>query len=437
VCSKILEKIAHNQILDFLSPKDVIDHLQSGFRKLHSTGTALLKIAEDIRISMFKGNVTLMVFLDFTKAFDMVNHDLLLKKLAQLNFSDPALNWLKSYLTNRRQAAKDSAGNLSKWVPLESGTPQGSPLSALLFTLFTHDLPHLFKNRCKYHVYADDVQLYIHCKPSELNSKVAVLNEVIKDVSVWCDQHGLKLNPNKTQVLVIGSENQYHRFDLASLDKIMINDVVVDYSEKVKNLGLVFDKNFSWNGQISAVTQKVYGVLNNINKFRDVTPEKTRIQLVKSLIMPHFDYCDIVYCNISAEQIHKLQVLQNNAVRYIYDVKRGDRLNDFYKKCNMIKVEDRRNLHILTQTHKILYKNGPEYLNDFATTLADVRIHSERESRSHKMKLLAPFVSVEVPESCFKVKCYRLWNNLPPTLCLNPNLTAVKKILEEQILKSY
>jgi hypothetical protein len=122
----------------------------------------------------------------------------------------------------------------------------------------------------------------------------------------------------------------------------------------VKNLGLVFDKHLNWNGQISQITQKFYGVLKTLEKFRDVTPEAIKIRLVKSLIMPHFDYCDFAFCNINTAQISMLQVLQNNTIRYIYDLKRAQRLSVFYKKTQMLNITDRRNLSLLCQTHKIL-----------------------------------------------------------------------------------
>jgi hypothetical protein len=96
--------------------------------------------------------------------------------------------------------------------------------------------------------------------------------------------------------------------------------------------------------------------------------------------------------------------------RYIYDVKRGNALSPLYKKCGILKIADRRALHTLMQTHKILYKNCPEYLSEFATTMYDVNLATR--TRAHKMTLLAPFVSVIVPKNCFKVMCYRLWNGL-------------------------
>jgi hypothetical protein len=170
VASKLLEKLVYEQLVDYLNARNVFDKLQSGFRKMHSTGTALLKITEDLRLSIFKGEVTLMVFLDYSKAFDLVDHALLLKKLKKLNLSDPVIYFFKSYLEGRLHAIKNDDGSFSKWMKIECGVPQGSVLGPLLFSLFIQDIAAVIGDRCKYHLYADDLQLYINfsCKPEEI-----------------------------------------------------------------------------------------------------------------------------------------------------------------------------------------------------------------------------------------------------------------------------
>jgi len=437
VLSKILEKLVYDQLVEYFNAKKVFNSLQSGFRKMHSTATALLKITEDLRLAIFKGDVTLMVFLDYSKAFDLVDHALLLKKLRKHNLSEPAIQFFKSYLENRSHAIKNKDGSFTKWVKIECGVPQGSVLAPLLFSLFIQDIAEIIGGRCKFHLYADDLQLYIHfsCKPEEIAKCVALVNEILADVVHWSLKQGLKLNPTKSQVIIIGSERAYKKLDFSQVPKVVLDNLELDYCDKVKNLGLVFDKHLNWNGQISQITQKFYGVLKTLEKFRDVTPEAIRIRLVKSLIMPHFDYCDVAFCNINSAQISKLQVLQNNAIRYIYDVKRGQRLSVLYKKAQILNITDRRNLSLLCQTHKILYQNCPEYLKDFATTMHDVNLVTR--TRAHKMTLLAPFVSVEVPENCFKVACYRLWNALRPNLCLNENVNAFKSALKKDFFAKY
>jgi Reverse transcriptase (RNA-dependent DNA polymerase) len=437
VMSKVLEKIVYEQLVEYLTTRNVFDKLQSGFKKMHSTATALLKITEDLRLSIFKGEVTLMVFLDYSKAFDLIDHALLLKKLRKLNLSEPAIKFFKEYLSNRSHAIKNQDGSFSKWVKTECGVPQGSVLGPLLFSLFIHDIAGVIGDRCRYHLYADDLQLYINfsCKPEDIAKCVRLINDILADIVKWSEKQGLKLNPNKSQAMIIGSERTYKKLDLTQIPKVSLDGVELEYCDKVKNLGLIFDKHLSWNGQISQIFQKVYGAIKNLEKFRDVTPEGIRIRLVKSLILPHFDYCDVVFCNLNSAQIGRLQVLQNNAIRYIYDVKRGQRLSVLYKKAEILNIVDRRKLNLLCQTHKILYHKCPDYLRDFATTLYDVNLVGR--TRAHKMTLLAPFVSVEVPENCFKVISYRLWNALRPDLCLNESVSAFKSIIKKELFALY
>ena len=122
-------------------------------------------------------------------------------------------------------------------------------------------------------------------------------------------------------------------------------------------------------------------------------------------------------------------------MRYIFDVKRGQDLSSLYKKRGILKITDRRKLHVLTQTHKILYNNCPEYLKCFVTTMRDVDLIGR--SRAHRLRLLAPRVNVTVPEQCFQVQCYRQWNSLSPNLCMNENSSAFKKKIKEAIISSY
>jgi hypothetical protein len=219
------------------------------------------------------------------------------------------------------------------------------------------------------------------------------------------------------------------------LPKVKAGNAVLEYSEKVKNLGVVFDQHLTWKNRICQITQKVVGVLKNLEKFRDATPEKIRLSLVKTLILPHFDYCELALANINNSQIERLQIIQNYAIRYIYNVKIGQRLSNFYKKAEILKIEDRRKLSVLTQTHNILYRKCPNYLFDFVTPLYNYNFAGK--TRAHKMTLRAPFVGTDVPERCFKVLSYRLWNQLDPELCLNANVGAFKSAMKKKIIQSY
>jgi hypothetical protein len=431
--SKVLEKVVHDQILDYLNGLNIMDPLQSGYRKMYSTATALLKVTEDIRLSIFKKEVVLMVFLDYSKAFDCVDHVLLLKKLEQLEFSDSVVKWLKSYLASRECAVR-GRGKLSNFVKMQRGVPQGSCLSPLLFSLYTHDISKIFKNRCNYHIYADDIQLYISCKISELNEAVQIMNFILEDIAIWSERHGLKLNPNKTQAMLIASQNTHKQINTQNVTKLSLNGTDINFIDVIKNLGVMFDKNFTWNKQISAVCQKVYGTLNNLNKFRAMTPQCIRLKLIKSLVLPHIDYCCFAYCDINNEQTKRLQSLLNAAIYYVYDVPFAARLTPYFLKAAILKVSERHELEILLMSHKIVHKHCPEYLSDYYKLAKSA---SSRVTRSHEFMLRTPLVGVEAPADSFTVKSSRLWNKLPVNLCCNQNIDAFKSAIKEDYFKKY
>src|SRR5436190_23191810 len=158
--SKGLERIVHNQITEFLVSNNIINTHQSGFRRYHSTETALLKVTDDIRLAMDRSQCTILILFDFSKAFDMVNHEILLEKLRILGFSDIALSWMGSYLSGRRQCVTHN-NNTSEWKPVTCGVPQGSILGPLLFTIYVNDISKVLKYT-NFHCYTDDLQIYAH-----------------------------------------------------------------------------------------------------------------------------------------------------------------------------------------------------------------------------------------------------------------------------------
>jgi hypothetical protein len=428
--AKSLQKIIFNQIYNYVNDLNLLDQYQSGFRKKHSINTALLKITEDIRLAMGRGEVTIMVLLDYSKAFDSLNHNILFSKLSYLNFSKHVIDWFKSYLTGRTHAVVEN-NNKSSWHAINSGVVQGSPLSPLIFSLYIVDIGTVLKN-CFYHLYADDLQLYIHCKPENVTQTVNLINEDLERLFRWSSNHDLILNPNKTQTIIIGNENITN--NLINIPKIVINNSEIDYSKYVKNLGILLDENLNWNKQISSVCQKVHFKLHQLYNFRASTPEETRIRLVKTLIMPILDQSDFVYCNISEQQLARLQVTQNKAIRYIFNIKRNEHITPYYSKILMLKMKERRELHMLSTTHKILHGYLPAYLNDMCVSMSNV---SDHDTRSNAFSLRAPFVGRDAPEYSFRVKCYRLWNVVPKVLCENLSSSFFKINIEKMLQKRY
>jgi hypothetical protein len=130
-------------------------------------------------------------------------------------------------------------------VKTECGVPQGSELGLVLFSLYIHDIADVIAGRCKYHLYADDLQLFItlfSCKPEEIAKCVSLVNDILAGIVNWSAKQGLKLNPNKSQAMIIGSERAHMKLDFTQIPKVALDGVTLEYCDKVKNVGLIFDK---------------------------------------------------------------------------------------------------------------------------------------------------------------------------------------------------
>ena len=158
-------------------------------------------------------------------------------------------------------------------------------------------------------------------------------------------------------------------------------------------MGVIIDDALSWSPQVSAICQKVFLILHHLYKFQTNTPSETKLKLLKTLIMPIFDYCDFLFCDIDGDNLHRLQKSQNNAVRYVCNVKRRKHITPYYKKIGLLKIRERHELHSLVMTHKILHGYAPAYLSDLFTVMGDV---GTRPSRAHPLYLQAPRVSIGI-----------------------------------------
>lgn len=199
--SKALERCVHDQIVKYITDNNYIDEYQTGFREGLNTQTAVVKFCDDVRIAMNESQITIAVLFDLSKAFDSVNHEILLHKLSHMNFSDLTINWIKSYLTQRRQSVYYN-NSKSSWKDILNGVPQGSVLGPLLFTLYIADLAK--RLNCQYLFYADDLIIYISCCLSQINEYVIMLNDEIRKIVDWCSFNCLKLNALKTMLLFLG-----------------------------------------------------------------------------------------------------------------------------------------------------------------------------------------------------------------------------------------
>ena len=241
--SKVFERVILTQLCNYIEVEASYNLTQSGFRKGHSTSTLLLKLRDDIKCAMNTSEVTLGVLLDFSKAFDTIDHLTLLQKLYKMNYSVKASKLIQSYISERRQYVqiddKTSSTQLNNF-----GVPQSS-ICPVLFNLF---IVYIIDNiSCNSLQYADDTTLYQPCKLKNLQNCIEKLESDLKTVSDWAVQNSLVFNDDKTKCLLFSSMQLSKRHNLSQPDKCKLihNNEPVEQLKSTKILGVHFDENLT------------------------------------------------------------------------------------------------------------------------------------------------------------------------------------------------
>ncbi len=403
IISKIIERNVHNQLYAYLCSKNILSDSQSGFRSKHSTTTTLLDVQDYILNNMDKGLATGVIFLDLKKAFDTVNHEILIKKLAKYGINGNELNWFKSYLHNRSQAVRVNS-SLSDFKTYNTGIPQGSILGPLLFIIFVNCLPDIVT--CKTVMYADDTSLM--CKAKNVDDLKVQLESNLKAVAQWFQANKLTLNTDKTKFMVFGTS---HILDQFSDITVTFNDKVIEKVDVFKYLGIKFDSNMSWSSQIDYLSGNVSKRIGVVKRVKYFLPQKTLVMLSNALVIPYFDYASSVWSNCSATNKSHLQVLHNRLARTILSADIRTPIDIMLDSLNWIRLSERWNNHMLILTFKCIKKMCPDYLCNQFNFVHNTHNHRTRSQTTNT--LIVPKSSSNSGDRTFIVRAARLWNNLP------------------------
>ena len=277
VFSKVLERLVYNQLDSFLEKYNIMYNYQFGFRKKHSTEQAILELTDKLKSAIDNRQLTCGLFLDFSKAFDTVNHKILLEKLQKYGIRGVPLQWFTSYLTNRQQYVRIDNTD-SEMLRMTCGVPQGSTLGPLLFLLYINDMPNCSK-KLSFRIFADDTNVFYSGKSvSEIE---IVMNEEIKKIHNYCATNKLSINFKKTNFMIIGSKQK-------KIGKIQIGNI--EQTQYIKYLGMYIDKHITWEQQIKHVKAKISKNTGIINKLRYYLDLNTLKQLYYTLIYPFINY---------------------------------------------------------------------------------------------------------------------------------------------------
>uniref|UniRef100_A0A3P9IXE9 Reverse transcriptase domain-containing protein n=1 Tax=Oryzias latipes TaxID=8090 RepID=A0A3P9IXE9_ORYLA len=375
--------------------------MQFGFRKYHSTDTATCYFLENVKQLLDKGGFVGAVFLDLQRAFDTINHDVLLAKLSYFNFSNSALCWMKSYLHDRKQAVQIE-NSQSSFLSCSDGVPQGSVLGPLLFSLYVNNLPDVCK-KTKIQLYADDTVLYAHAKTKA--EAAAVLSGAMVPVFQWLQRSCLHLNTQKTVCMFFS--RQPTREEQPS---VVVNGEQLEVVEQFKYLGIIFDSKLTFKDHVKKISNIVKFNLSNFKQIRSsLTTEAAKVYM-HSLIFSHITYRLTTWSQTNESTLkplkslfkRTLKVLDKKPLRYHYC--------DILTKYGIMDFESYKMCMDACLIFKVLNGLAPPPLLDFLSKKINVGIGTRALTRGdcNVQRRRTKFSQTVV-----SIRGTQLWNTLP------------------------
>ena len=375
--NKIIEKIMYNRLYNFLEKFNCIYENQFGFRSHHSTNHALISLTEDIRNAIDDNKFACGVFIDLQKAFDTVDHEILLKKLEHYGIRGISNNWFRSYLTNRKQFVSIN-GFDSNEVIMKLGVPQGSVLGPLLFLIYINDLNIAIKY-CKTTHFADDTNLVLtNHSPKKLQKQ---LNIDLRLLTSWLRANKISLNSSKTELIIFRHPNKPLNYDF----KIKINGKKLIPSRFVKYLGILIDSNLNWSFHIEVLTTKLSRAIGMLSKIRHYVSKNTLRMIYFGIFSSLLTYGSQIWGQTKNKHVKRIENLQNKAIRVIHFAKFNAPSNQLYKESRILKLSD----HIKLQNFMFVYnctkKELPTALLNNFNTVSNIHNYNTRGAHQHKM----------------------------------------------------
>ena len=430
--SKLLEKIVCKQLWNFLNRFDIIYKHQYGFRQKHSTIHPILHFLNSIADTndLPSKNITLGLFLDLSKAFDTINHEILLKKLDHYGIRGLSNTWLKSYLTNRKQYTHICNTN-SQYKDVKCGVPQGSILGTLLFLIYINDIKHSTKLQLL--SFADDTTVYLS-DPDSTN----LMKEADAEINLlfdWLCANKLSLNIGKTKYSLFGPNQALKNVNGSQIT--LKGEQITRAKDPIKFLGIHIDEQLSWKCHIKKLSSKISRAIFCINRVKNILPFDALKSLYYSLVHSHILYGIQAWGN--SPNINTIFKLQKRVIRLIHKKRFMSHTMPLFKKSSILTAPDLYRLQCSLFVYDWMHKRLPNSFENFLTVSDTKTRHNSKLYRtrprtkftSHLPKHQYPSIWNSLPENITDIKSrtsfknqltsYFINNYNPSTCCTNPN----------------
>ena len=374
---------------------DLFSKYQHGFVPLRDCMTNLLMCMEKWTAILEGEDSVDVIYTDFSKAFDSVPHQRLLRKLESMGFSGNILQWIRSFLSNRSQRVRVE-DEFSSWKPVKSGIPQGSVLGPILFVIFINDMPEVVQNLCE--LFADDAKLFrkVHLRDEDSNKAMQI---DIDALVAWSKKWQLPFNVGKCKCLHIGQSNPCWKYKMEGR--------ILDDVEEEKDLGVVIDKDLKFHQQTASAVKKANMALGLIKKSFAFLDDQMLPLLYKSLVRPHLEYGNVIWGPFykgDAQKVERIQRRATKGVPGLSSLTYEERL----RHLKLPSLQHRRRRGDMIMTYKIVTGKVNLDREDFFSFA-----QNQTNRGSHPYKLGKPKAVKEVRRNTFSTRVVNDWNNLP------------------------
>lgn len=421
--NKILERVIYDQLMKFLDHHKIIHHHQFGFRKNHSTEQATLELVDTLRKAIDNKEITCGIFLDFTKAFDTVDHGILLRKLYKYGIRGLAHNWFSNYLTKRTQYVRISDIK-SSLKEIKYGVPQGSTLGPLLFLLYINDLPNV-SHKLNFRMFADDTNIFYSNSDSAIVQNV--INTELNNVYQYCAANKLTINFKKTNYMIIKS---------AKKNNADINIQQIEQKEFVKYLGIYIDQHLSWEQQIKFVHSKISKNVGIISRLRHYMSLKTLVNIYYSLIYPYLSYGILSWGSTYKTKLARICSMQNKCIRNIFFTNRYEHALPLYNVLNLLIFNNIFIFKSATFAYQIINIKSRVPVVFLKMLKPASEQHSHNTRYAAKGNLVRPAVRTNYGKFTFQFSISTIWEKIPIYIKKSSSLNIFKNNLKMHLLQS-
>ena len=428
VFSKITEKLMYRRLYSFLSRFNVLYQWQFGFRAKHSTVQALIDILERIHDSMDSGNYVLGLYIDLRKAFDTVNHSILLQKLEHYGVRGIVNKWFTSYLKGRKQYVEVNGVN-SKQEKVTLGVPQGSVLGPLLFLIYVNDIANAVTNpNAKIMLFADDTNVFIENKNA--NTLLVETEGIMTELADWFSENMLSLSIEKTQYSIFHHRNK--RLP-ENCDSVTFGTHPINRVDEAKYLGVILDDKLNWDAQTKAIIKCLVKYASSFKIIKRFLPARCKQQLFYGYVYSKIQYAIEVYGHASKRNIKSIQTMQNRILKILFCKDWFTPTPDLHKELELLTVEDVFHLQVCQFVKQQKLGLLPNLFDDYFQENADVHDHYTRNSTSiHLIRK-----RTKAGQKTIKYQGVKLFNALPDEILVANGIKSFRSKVKKHFISRY